>query len=158
MKNLTQGNIYKTFFRFGIPLVLAGLLSQAYSIIDTAIAGKFLGEHGLAAIGATAPLVTVLSAVFWGFGGGFCIYIAKLFGAGEYKKIKSAVHSTYLLFSIVCLSVCALMVIFHKPIFDFLKVEQELRKDAFRYFAVYVLGLLIITLTNNGLYLMTSSN
>ena len=73
MKDLTQGNIFKTFFLFGLPLVLSGLLSQTYNVVDTAIAGRFLGEQGLAAIGATSPLITFLSSVFWGFGAGACI-------------------------------------------------------------------------------------
>ena len=47
MKDLTKGNIYKTFFTFGLPLVLSGLFSQLYQKIDTAIAGKFLGDEGL---------------------------------------------------------------------------------------------------------------
>ena len=65
MKDLTKGNMYKTFFLFGLPLVLSGLLSQMYSTIDTAIAGRFLGETGLASIGATAPLITFISSLFW---------------------------------------------------------------------------------------------
>ena len=28
MKDLTSGNVYKTFFLFGLPMVLSGLLSQ----------------------------------------------------------------------------------------------------------------------------------
>lgn len=71
MKDLTQQNIYKTFFLFGAPLVLAGLLAQAYGIIDTSIAGKMIGDKGLAATGATSPLTTAISSLFWGFGIGF---------------------------------------------------------------------------------------
>jgi Na+-driven multidrug efflux pump len=56
MKDLTKGNIYKVFFSFGLPLVLSGLLSQFYGIVDTAIAGQIFGDVGLAAIGATNQL------------------------------------------------------------------------------------------------------
>ena len=95
MKDLTQGNIFKTFFLFGFPLVLSGLLSQTYNVIDTAIAGKFLGESGLASIGATSPLITFFSSLFWGFGVGVPVYAAKLYGRGDYDKIKKSFHSTY---------------------------------------------------------------
>ena len=54
VKNLSEGNIYKSFILFALPLIGAGLFSQFYSVFDTVIAGKFLGEHGLGAIGATA--------------------------------------------------------------------------------------------------------
>ena len=88
MKDLTKGNIYKVFFSFGLPLVLSGLLSQLYGIVDTSIAGQIFGDVGLAAIGATAPFITFISSVFWGYGVGFSIYVARLFSAKEYKKIK----------------------------------------------------------------------
>ena len=57
LKDLTKGNIYKTFLFFAIPLILSGFLSQAYSIIDTMIAGRVLSSDGLAAIGATSAFI-----------------------------------------------------------------------------------------------------
>jgi Na+-driven multidrug efflux pump len=50
MKDLTSGNIYKNFILFAIPMVLAGMLTQAYSTVDTIIAGKFIGDAALAAV------------------------------------------------------------------------------------------------------------
>lgn len=156
MKDLTKGNVYKTFFLFGFPLVLSGLLSQAYATIDTAIAGKFLGDEGLAAIGATSPLISFLSALFWGYGAGFCIHLARMFGSGDHKRIKAAIYSNYLYFSVFCVSICVAMIAFHDYIFDFLNVEESLKKAAFEYYSVYVAGLLFITLTNNGVYIMNA--
>mgnify|MGYP004508115921 CR=1 FL=1 len=78
MKDLTEGNIYKTFLIFAIPLILAGFLSQAYSIIDTVIAGRILNYDGLAAIGSTSAFIQFFSSIFWGYGVGFSIYVAPL--------------------------------------------------------------------------------
>ena len=62
VKKLTEGNIWKNFILFAIPLVLSGLLSQAYNLIDTMIAGHYLGEAGLAAVGATSSAITFVSS------------------------------------------------------------------------------------------------
>lgn len=156
MKDLTKGNIYKTFFLFGLPIVLSGLLTQTYSTIDTAIAGQYLGDQGLAAIGATAPLITFISAIFWGYYVGFSIYTAKLFSEGSYQKIKSAVLSTRILGLIVAVAISLFMIIFYRPVFDFLNIEESLRADAFKYFAVYIAGIYIITLTNANVSLLNS--
>ena len=86
MKDLTKGNIYKTFFLFGFPLVLAGVLSQTYHVFDTVIAGKFLGEQALAAMGATTPLLNFICSFLWGYCTGFSIYVAQLFSAKKYEK------------------------------------------------------------------------
>lgn len=66
MKDLTSGNIYKAFFLFSIPLILSSILSQAFGIIDTSIAGLFLGSKGLAALGASSSAIVVVEAFFWG--------------------------------------------------------------------------------------------
>lgn len=125
MKDLTSGNVYKTFFLFGLPMVLSGLLSQMYGIIDTSIAGKLIGETGLAATGVTSPLTTFLSSVYWGYGVGFSIYIAKLFGSGEYRKIRRAVALSFaiqLAFTAVMVAVC---LGFHKQIFRLLTWKRR---------------------------------
>ena len=85
MKDLTKGNIYKTFILFAIPLILSGVLSQCYNLIDTVIAGKYLGDTGLAAIGSTSAFVTFCSSIFWGFANGASVQIASLFGAKKYQ-------------------------------------------------------------------------
>ena len=100
MKDLTQGNIYKTYLLFASPLVLAGLFTQAYGIIDTVIAGRFLGDAGLSAIGATSELVTLASSAFWGICAGLGMLTASLFGAGQYEKLKNTLYSTFFVFSL----------------------------------------------------------
>ena len=122
MKDLTKGNIYKTFFLFGLPLVLAGVLSQTYHVIDTMIAGKFIGEHALASMGAISPLISFVSSLLWGYCTGFSIYIAQLFSAKNYQKIKNTVYSSIVYLAIVCTLLGALIVIFHKPVFSLLNV------------------------------------
>ena len=156
MKDLTRGNIYKTFFLFGFPMVLSGLLSQMYGIIDTSIAGKLIGETGLAATGVTSPLTTFLSSVYWGYGTGFSIYIAKLFGAKEYGKIRRAVAVSFAIqiaFTAVMAAVC---LGFHKQIFNLLNVDETLREEAYAYYSVYVAGLCFIVFNNSFLSILNA--
>ena len=156
MKNLTTGNIYKTFILFAIPLVLSGLLSQSYSIIDTVIAGKFLGPDGLAAIGATSSFITLISAIFWGYISGFAVYIATLFGAGEYDKIKASIYSNLIFLLVSIFSISVVSIIFHEPIFDFLKVDTAIRHDTYIYFTIYLFGLFLISSNTFGVFIMNA--
>lgn len=155
MKDLTRGNIYKTFFLFGLPLALSGLLTQSFHIVDTMIAGKFLGDIGLAAMGAVAPFITFCSSVFWGFGAGCGIYFARLFGAGEYKRIKEGVYSVFTFMFVACVLMGVCSVVFHRQIFDFLQIDATLRAEALQYFAVYMLGLFFIISNTWGMFVTT---
>ncbi len=156
MRDLTEGNIYKTFILFAIPMVLAGFLSQAYHIVNTIIAGRFLGEEGLAAIGATAALISLISSAFWGYGAGFSIYVARLFGAKEYKKIKSAIYSNCLVMLIAAVVIAAASIIFYKNIFDLLRIEEGLRYEAFLYFAICMVVLFPTTFNAIGVHIMNA--
>ena len=39
---------------FAVPMFIGNVFQQAYNMMDTMIAGRFLGEEAIAAIGATA--------------------------------------------------------------------------------------------------------
>jgi len=66
MKNLTEGNIPKNLMLFAIPIIVSGVIGNAYNLIDTIIVGKYIGEYGLAALGSTSPFITIISSVIWG--------------------------------------------------------------------------------------------
>lgn len=156
MKDLTKGNIYKTFLLFAIPLILAGFLSQSYSIANTIIAGKILGADGLAAIGSTSAFIQLISSIFWGYGTGFSIYLAMLFGAKDYKGLKSALYMNCLFMFAAAVLICVTTVIFQNPIFDRLAVDPAIRKDASTYFTIYMLGLAFIVANTIGVYIMNA--
>ena len=59
MRKLYEGNIRRNFFIFAFPLILTALFSQAYSIINTIMAGKLIGDNAISAIGSTAPFVSL---------------------------------------------------------------------------------------------------
>lgn len=156
MKDLTKGNIYKTFLLFAVPLILSGFLSQAYSIIDTLIAGRILSSDGLAAIGATSSFIQFFSSIFWGYGTGFSIYAAKLFGAKEFKKLKNVVYVNYAVM-IAVIFTCSLIIIFlREPIFALLEVDKSISPAAAEYFSIYMLGSVFVLMTFNGVYIMNA--
>lgn len=156
MRDLTKGNIYKSFVLFAVPLILSGLLSQAYHVIDTAIAGRFLGEQGLAAIGATSQAIVLVSSVFWGFSTGLGVYIAKLFGAREYSRIRNDIYNSLIIISAVILSISLLLILFDGYILDFLSVDAHIRRDAEIYFDIYIAGLTFIVLNATFIQIMNA--
>ena len=156
MKDLTRGNTLKTFLLFAIPLVFGGVLSQGYNLVDTIIAGQMLGDTGLAAIGATGSFITLVSSALWGFGGGYAVYIARLFGSKDYKHMKNCILSGYLFITFVAIIFGIVLVLLKDPIFDILKVDATIRDDTFAYFGIYVAGLFIIVLNNFGFSIMNA--
>lgn len=156
MKDLTKGNTYKTFLLFAIPMVLSGVLSQAYHTVDAIIAGQALGEQGLAAIGATSALLTFLSSIFWGYGSGFCVYMARLFGAKDYGTIKKLVVTNTLLMLAALVGVSVTLFLLRDPVYDLLQVAPQIRQDTDTYFSICILGFACTALPPYGVHLMNA--
>ena len=156
MKDLTKGNIYKTFILFAIPMVLASLLSQAYSTINVIMAGKLLGDNALAATGATTPFTTFINSVFWGYGMGVGIHVSHLFGAKDYLRIKETVISNFMLLMSVMAVLSVLFVIFRYQIYAFLKVDPQIIPDCNRYFVITTLGKVFILFAANCVYIFNA--
>lgn len=139
-KNMTEGNIYKSFLLYAIPLLISSLLSQAYSTIDAVIAGKFISENALGAISATGSYDLLLYSLFNGFAAGFGIYIAQQFGKGDFTTVKQDIVSNGVFVSVLTLIISVLSVLLRDPIMDYLKVDPILRADAEIYFIIYTMG------------------
>ena len=135
-KNITEGNIYKNFIFYAIPLVLSSLLSNLYTAVDTVIAGNFIGEYALGAISATSSFEILFRAFFNGFGLGFSIYVAHLFGKRDFLTLKRDTANTVALVMGISIIISAFAICFKSPIMAYLKVDPILKADADMYFCI----------------------
>lgn len=146
MKDLTKGNIYKTFILFAIPLVLSGILSNAFGIINSVIAGKYLGADGIAATGATSQLVSFISSIFWGYATGVSVYTAVLFGSKNYEQLKTSLFSNAIIIILANIFISIVAIIFRNHIMDLLNVDPSIRSEAIKYFIIIYVGNVFIVL------------
>ena len=137
MKDLTSGNIYKTFIVFAIPLILSGLFSMLTGTIDTMMIGSFMGENQVAAVSATSSFLTFTLSLLWGFAQGLGIYVAKKYGEKKYQDIRSTILSTVLVYFVVTIAISVLYILSFDFIAQMLKVDTEILADTKTYFVVY---------------------
>lgn len=156
MKKLYEGNLRKNFFVFGFPLVLTALFSQSFNIVNTIIAGSLLGDQAISATGSTAPLISFISSLFWGYGNGFSIYVAMLFGKGDYRKMLNVIKVNLAISSVFAVIITALCLVFESNIYDFLKIEESLRPETSAYFSTYISGLILCNLNWSLMYISNS--
>ena len=65
--------------KFSIPMIIGNLFQQAYTIVDSAIVGKYNGETALAAVGASYALTTIFICIAIGGGIGASVLISQHF-------------------------------------------------------------------------------
>lgn len=152
--DLTAGSPTKLLWRFSVPLLLSVIFQQLYNVVDSVVAGQFVGSDALAAVGASYPVTMLFMAVATGCNIGCSVIISQLFGAKRYSAMKTAVNTS--LFAVLglggLLTVIGLAV--SSPVLRLLQTKADIFADSETYLNIYVLGLLFLFLYNicNGVF------
>lgn len=93
-KDLTVGEPQKVLWQFCLPLFGSIIFQQLYNIADSLVAGKFVGENALAAVGNSYEITLIFIAFAFGCNIGCSVIVSQLFGAKQYSEMKTAVYTT----------------------------------------------------------------
>ncbi|MBD5394543.1 MAG: MATE family efflux transporter [Lachnospiraceae bacterium] len=140
-RNLTEGSILKQLFVFSLPIVLANIVQQLYSMVDLVVVGQYVGNIGTVGVtngGEISDLMTPIAAAFSTAGQ---IYIAQLVGAGNQEKVKEAIGTLVgfmMAISLACLTATAL---FYSQILNWLNCPSEAFGQAASYMLITTVGM-----------------
>ena len=84
-RDMTTGKPVKIILNFTIPIFIGNVFQQFYSMADTIIVGKFVGNTALAAVGACGTLSFLILGFLIGMTAGFTVVTAQHYGAGKNK-------------------------------------------------------------------------
>lgn len=152
--DLTQGSSRKMLWMFSIPMLLSVAFQQMYQIVDSIIAGKFIGENALAAVGASHPITMIFMAVAVGSNIGSAVVVSRLFGAKQYAPLKTAVCTIFC----TCVVLSLLLTLFGlwqgNRMLTLIKTPDNVFADASLYLRIYIFGFLFLFLYNicNGVF------
>ena len=94
VNSMCEGPLFGKLVRYVIPLWLTGLLQIAFHAADMAVLGRFASHKSMAGIGATGELVWLLVCVVVGISAGSNVVVAQMFGAGDRRGMRRAVHAS----------------------------------------------------------------
>ena len=89
---------WKALVAFSLPMMLGNLFQQLYTMTDSVIVGRYVGEDALAAVGASYSLTSVFIAVAIGGGVGGGVLVSRAFGSRSYDDMKEAVSTSLVAF------------------------------------------------------------
>ena len=131
--DLTTGSVVSKLLRFFFPMLLTNLLQQVYSVTDTAIVGKGLGDNALGAVGNLSSLSFLIIGFSMGMSNGFAVIIAQNYGAGKMDAVKKAVASAVKLAAALIAILTATACLFLRPILILLQTDELILDDSLRY-------------------------
>lgn len=148
--DILHGSLWRDIPLFALPVAITGILEQLSNLIDTLMIGHFSpdgGTLGMAAVGSTTPIATLLIMMFVGLSLGANVTIAHAVGAGNRDRANRCAHTAVVL-ALLGVVVTILMEIASRPVLQCLSVPPEIFNDALVYLRVYLLGIPAILLFN----------
>ena len=139
--DLTRGNPTKLILTFFFPMLFTNMLQQIYSIADTAIVGKGLGDDALAAVGNMSSLTFLVIGFSIGLTNGFSILTAQYYGAGNQKNLRRSVASAILLAFGMTALLTIVSMLFLRQVLLLLQTPEKIMQDSLIYGYVIFGGL-----------------
>ena len=133
---------------FALPMIIGNLFQQTYTMVDSAIVGRLVGEQALAAVGASYSLTNIFICVAIGGGIGASVIVSRYFGAKEYNKMKLAVYTAFTSFLAVSLLLAVIGLVFGRQIMILLNTPEDVLDMATAYLRIYFLGLPFLFMYN----------
>lgn len=147
-KDLTQGSAGRVLIRFTMPLFLSVFFQQLYNIADSAIAGTYIGEDALAAIGASYPITMLFMAIAIGSQIGCGVVLARLYGAKAYPRVHSCISTALISGLILSVFLSVSGVIAAEPLMRLVSTPQNIFTDGTIYLKIYTAGFVFVHLYN----------
>lgn len=148
IKDLTVGSTKILLLSFALPTLLSNVFQQFYNLADTAIAGHLIGNNALVAIGASSSVYSLVFTFAAGLNAGFGIIFSQSFGAKNIKRLKSSVAQAVMINALFSIIICALSLIFIKPILSLMNTPAERMNDAYSYIII-ILAFIIAPMLYN---------
>ena len=147
-------NKLKKIFQFSIPSIIAMLLQTVITITDGFFTGNYVGENALAAVGNSYEITLIFIAFAFGCNIGCSVIVSQFFGAKKFKDMKTAVMTTILFCSALCIFLMFIGLFFGDDLLHLIRTPEEIFDDSKLYLDIYVLGLpfLIFYNVSNGIF------
>ena len=140
-QDLTVGKPGAVLRRFCLPLFASVIFQQLYNIADSWVAGRFIGQNALAAVGNSYEITLIFIAFAFGCNMGCSVTVSGFFGAKDYNRMKSAVYTAMLATGIVCACMMVSGLVFSDSLLQWIKTPEEVLAGSTQYLDIYLWGL-----------------
>lgn len=140
-KDLTVGKPSQVLWQFCLPMFGSIIFQQLYNIADSLVAGKFIGENALAAVGNSYEITLIFIAFAFGCNIGCSVIVSRYFGAKEYGEMKTSVYTSLIGSAVLCAVLMGIGLFGCDALLKLINTPEEILAGSALYLDIYVLGL-----------------
>lgn len=147
-RDLTKGNPASVLWKFCLPLFGSVVFQQLYNIADSFVAGRFINENALAAVGNSYEITLIFIAFGFGCNIGCSVVVSRFFGAKRFNDLKTTVHTALISTGALCALLMIFGFLFSDKMLELIKTPADIFSDSKLYLDIYVLGLPFVLFYN----------
>ncbi|MBD5475300.1 MAG: MATE family efflux transporter [Lachnospiraceae bacterium] len=140
-RDLTVGKPETVLWQFCLPLFGSIIFQQLYNIADSLVAGKFIGENALAAVGNSYEITLIFIAFAFGCNIGCSVIVSRLFGSKKYVEMKTSVYTTMISSAVLCAVLMFFGLVCCDVLLELIHTPSEILSDSKLYLNIYIWGL-----------------
>lgn len=140
--DLTKGKPSILIWRFCLPLFFSALVQQLYVLVDSLVAGRWVGESALAAVGNAYQVTLLYQALAFGAATGISVVVSRRFGARECEDVRTSVSTALLATAGLCLFLSLLGLVSGDALLRLMRTPADVFLPSRQYLAIYTAGLL----------------
>lgn len=147
-KDLTVGKPETILWKFCLPLFGSVIFQQLYNIADSFVAGKFINENALAAVGNSYEITLIFIAFAFGCNIGCSVIVSQFFGAKDYTRMKTSVYTSMIFSILLCAILMLAGLLGSHSLLTLIHTPDEILNDSRLYLDIYIWGLPFMFLYN----------
>lgn len=140
IQDLTVGAPLKVLSIYAIPMLISMFFQQAYNLVDSWIAGNYIGAVALGAVGTCYPLTVFLIAISSGLSLGTSIYCSQAYGAKACSDVKTAVKTSVMAYLPFSAAISIAGILLAPMALKWLSVPYEAYDATCVYLRIYMVG------------------
>lgn len=140
-KNMTVGKPFPIIFAYFIPVLCSTIFQQLYSVVDTIVVGKGIGDMALAAVGASGSITYFIFGFIMGLGSGMSVLMAQAYGAGDYDYLRKTITMGIISCGLVGIVGTILSLVAVRPVMVLLNTSPVILDDALLYVTIIIVGI-----------------
>lgn len=148
-QDMTVGKPWSCLMKFIIPMLIGNIAQMLLTTFDRVIVGKYFGDPGIGAVGASMPILNIFLVFFMAVGTGVTVMVAQYYGAKDFERLGKTVGNTITLMAIISVVVTAIAVPLTGPILRALDTAPELFDYAYEYLVILFAGCFTVGFYNS---------
>jgi putative MATE family efflux protein len=138
-RDLTRGSLLKNLWALAIPMIVANVLQNAFSIVDMIFVGR-LGPTAVAAVAVSGLVMMVAWTLLIGVAISTVATVARFFGARDVERANEAAVQALILGSVISVLLLLFGVFLDEPVLRALGASAEMMEPATAYFRIVFIG------------------